>query len=73
MMPEDIHVTLWKRVGELITSGVFATTPEFYQEMIHITGDLGECIREEGVRRRERKAEDPGRLCDRGCAPLVVQ
>jgi hypothetical protein len=40
-MPEDIHETLWSRVGDVILAGSFAATTEIYEELIHIPGKLG--------------------------------
>ena len=45
LMPEDIHQTLWGLMALTIESGILATTPEIYDEMTHITGKFGDCIR----------------------------
>src|SRR5882672_7022869 len=45
-MPEDIHVTLWKRVTALVVDGRFAVTTEIYDELLHLEGGVGQCIKE---------------------------
>jgi len=45
-MPEDIHVSLWAQLCDRIRSGIFAATTEVYEELTHIPGDLGQCIRD---------------------------
>lgn len=45
-MPEDIHVTLWDRLCELIRRGDFAATEEIYDELTHIPGRVGQCIKD---------------------------
>lgn len=44
-LPEDIHGWLWVRVCEVIETGAIAVTTEIYDEMTHISGMVGECIR----------------------------
>lgn len=44
-LPEDIHGWLWVRVCETIESGTIAVTTEIYEEMTHIPGMVGACIR----------------------------
>jgi hypothetical protein len=44
-MPEDIHESLWTRVKAVIERGEIGVTREIYDEMTHITGSVGECIR----------------------------
>lgn len=44
-MPEDIHVTLWSRIMAIIVAGDLAVTREIYDELIHIQGPVGDCIR----------------------------
>lgn len=44
-MPQDIHESMWKKVHEIVESGCIAVTTEIYEEMIHIEGPVGECIR----------------------------
>lgn len=44
-MPEDIHESAWTKIKACIEGGMFAVTTEIYDEMIHITGTVGECIR----------------------------
>jgi hypothetical protein len=44
-MPEDIHGSLWKSVGKLIDAGKFAVTTEIYEELVHLPGGIGDCIR----------------------------
>src|SRR5262249_19409221 len=43
-MPEDIHESAWTKIKACIEGGMFAVTTEIYDEMIHITGTVGECI-----------------------------
>lgn len=40
-MPEDIHVTLWQKVSDVILAGSFAATTEIYDELVHIRGGVG--------------------------------
>jgi hypothetical protein len=47
-MPEDIHESAWAKIKGCIEGGMFAVTTEIYDEMIHITGTVGECIRANG-------------------------
>jgi len=47
-MPEDIYEGLWVKVQELIRGSVFCCTPEIYNEMLSITGNLGACIKANG-------------------------
>ena len=44
-MPEDIHESAWTKIKACIEGGMFAVTTEIYDEMVHITGTVGECIR----------------------------
>lgn len=44
-MPEDIHESAWTKIKGCIEGGMFAVTKEIYDEMTHITGTVGECIR----------------------------
>jgi hypothetical protein len=44
-MPEDIHESAWKKIKERIIDGEFAVTKEIYDEMVHIVGTVGECIK----------------------------
>src|SRR5262249_28637151 len=48
-MPEDIHESAWTKIKACIEGGMFAVTTEIYDEMIHITGTVGECIRAKGA------------------------
>lgn len=45
-MPEDIHVTLWGHLCDLIRKGDFAVTEEIYEELTHLTGQLGQCVKD---------------------------
>jgi hypothetical protein len=45
-MPEDIHPTIWAKVAALVTDGTFAVTVEIYEELQHLPGPIGDCIRE---------------------------
>jgi hypothetical protein len=44
-MPEDIHDSMWKKLHDIIAAGAIAVTKEIYDEMIHIPGDIGTCIK----------------------------
>jgi Domain of unknown function (DUF4411) len=44
-MPEDIHQALWTKVAKVIHSGKFAVTTEIYEELEHLPGPIGECIK----------------------------
>lgn len=44
-MPEDVHTTLWRLVAERIEIGKFAVTKEIYDELCHLQGPIGDCIR----------------------------
>ena len=43
-MPQDIHTSLWAQIEKRIVTGVFATTPEVYEELTHISPPIGKCI-----------------------------
>jgi hypothetical protein len=46
-MPEDIHESMWARFKtQLLKTGLIAVTQEIYQEMEHITGSVGQCIKD---------------------------
>lgn len=45
MMPPDIHKTMWEKITEMLASGVIAVTREIYDEMCHIGGVVGDCIK----------------------------
>jgi hypothetical protein len=44
-MPEDIYERLWVQVKDVLSGGAVAVTTEIYEEMSHIPGSLGECIK----------------------------
>lgn len=44
-MPEDIHKVLWTKVAKVIATGKFAVTTEIYDELEHLPGPIGECIK----------------------------
>ncbi|MFF0947905.1 DUF4411 family protein [Rhizobium leguminosarum] len=44
-MPADIHVSLWASFSAYIYDGFIAVTPEIYDEMCHVTGDIGDMIK----------------------------
>ena len=46
VLPQDIHVSLWSKIQAIIIDGSIAVTEEIYDELTHIPGDLGECIKE---------------------------
>jgi hypothetical protein len=45
LMPADIHKSMWTKVEEILCSGHIAVTKEIYDEMTHIAGPVGDCIR----------------------------
>jgi len=45
-MPEDIHESAWTKIKEKISSGEIAVTREIYDEMTHIVGTVGKCIKD---------------------------
>src|SRR5262245_39062558 len=45
-MPEDIHDSLWNGFKtKCLESGIIAVTREIYDEMLHIGGTVGACIK----------------------------
>jgi hypothetical protein len=44
-MPEDIHPSIWAGVAALVAAGTFAVTTEIYEELTHLPGPIGDCIR----------------------------
>jgi hypothetical protein len=44
-MPEDIHPSIWSGVADLVKAGKFAVTAEIYDELFHLPGPLGECMK----------------------------
>jgi hypothetical protein len=44
-MPEDIHLSIWAGVAALIAAGTFAVTVEIYDELTHLPGPIGDCIK----------------------------
>lgn len=46
VLPQDIHVSLWGKVQEIVIDGRIAVTEEIYNELINIPGPIGECIKE---------------------------
>ncbi len=44
-MPIDIHRSMWALVEDIFASGIVAVTREIYDEMVHIPGPIGDCIR----------------------------
>lgn len=45
-MPEDIYVSLWAQLSDRVKAGHFAATAEVYEELTHIPGEVGQCIRD---------------------------
>ncbi|MCK1283440.1 DUF4411 family protein [Bradyrhizobium sp. 44] len=45
-MPEDIHESAWTKIKEKISSGEIAVTREVYDEMTHVVGTVGQCIKD---------------------------
>ncbi|MGH8783422.1 hypothetical protein [Paraburkholderia sp.] len=44
-MPEDIYDSMWTTVKFVISTGSIAVTKEIYDEMTHIPGQIGDCIK----------------------------
>lgn len=44
-MPQDIHVTLWSLISQKIQQGCIAVTREIYDELLHLPGEMGACIK----------------------------
>ncbi len=44
-MPIDIHRSMWALIAEIFSSGIIAVTREIYDEMVHIPGPMGDCIK----------------------------
>lgn len=57
-MPEDIHPTIWAKVGELVASGTFASTVEIYEELKHLPGPIGECLKDNAANIQMEVEED---------------
>lgn len=49
-MPEDIpaYEPLWAHLTEFVLTGQIAVTKEIYDEMCHIPGNFGQCLRDNG-------------------------
>ena len=45
-MPEDIYESLWEQLRDRVRGGLFAATTEIYEELGHLTGEVGQCIRD---------------------------
>ena len=45
-MPEDIYVSLWSQICDRVKAGYFAATSEIYDELIHIPGEVGQCLKD---------------------------
>jgi len=46
-MPEDIHESMWSEFKtKCLEAGIVAVTAEIYSEMEHISGTVGDCIKE---------------------------
>ena len=46
VMPEDIYVSLWTQLCNRVKAGYFAATAEIYEELTHIPGDVGQCLKD---------------------------
>ena len=44
-LPEDIHVTLWQKIQQCVTSGLFCWNKEIQKELDSIYGETGDCLR----------------------------
>jgi hypothetical protein len=45
-MPEDIHTVLWSRVAQVVADGKFKVTTEIFEELEHLPGPIGTCIKQ---------------------------
>jgi hypothetical protein len=45
VMPEDIHESIWAQVAGLVKANKFSVTAEIYDELCHLPGPIGECIK----------------------------
>jgi len=46
-MPPDVHVTLWGKITDLLTDGIFCWNTEIWEELKgSIAGEIGECLAE---------------------------
>lgn len=45
-MPADIYVSLWTQIQARISRGDLACTAEIYDELTHLGGAVGDCIRD---------------------------
>lgn len=46
LMPADIYVSLWAQIQARIVNGDLACTAEIYDELTHLEGAVGDCIRD---------------------------
>jgi hypothetical protein len=47
-MPEDIHESMWKNFRtKCLETGIIGVTQEIYDEMEHIPGSVGQCIKDQ--------------------------
>ena len=44
-MPEDIHAILWSQISTVILAKRIAVNKEIYDELTHLPGAIGECIK----------------------------
>ena len=44
-MPEDIHAVLWSKISKVISAGKIAVNTEIFDELSHINGLIGDCIK----------------------------
>lgn len=64
-MPEDIYDSMWAAIKVVISTGCIAVTKEIYDEMTHIPGSIGDCIKSneaQMVLRLERRTEIGSRM-----------
>jgi hypothetical protein len=45
-IPEDIYVSLWTQIRDRVKAGYFAATTEVYEELTHIPGEIGQCLKD---------------------------
>ncbi|CAN7597634.1 DUF4411 family protein [Mesorhizobium amorphae] len=45
ILPEDIYTSLWAQVKDIVLSGRLACNKEIFDELGHINGSVGDCLR----------------------------
>jgi len=57
-MPEDIHPTTWAKIADLVKAGTFASTVEIYEELKHLPGPIGDCLKDNSANIQMELEED---------------